>query len=278
MARVETIFGIDFSAASDDAGRKTWIAEGSRSDDSFVIESVQPVDEKLGCESDRESTFRRLRTEIATADQKTVYGLDFPFSLPAKIVIEDEWTEFLEQFPSNFAGPEDFRATCHRWTNLVDGEAKELQRECESAHGGLCAYNLWIHKMTYYGIQDLLRPLRLSESVRVLPFDRETGGSPTVIETYPAATLEVLEFDRESYKGSSGSSERREELLSSIHELQKVNLALNRDELDRIRADEGGDALDSVLAAIGVYHGLAKGIENPDEYADRPNIEGHIYA
>lgn len=278
MSRVETIYGVDFSAATDNAGKKTWITKAEYTDDVLTIRTVAAATDFLSCTADRESTLRHLRERIADDGPTAAYGLDFPFSLPAVLLVEDEWLTFLERFPSHFSGPDEFRATCHRWTQLIDAGSKEIQRDCEEEYGGLCAYNLWIHKMTYYGIQDLLRPLRLTESVRVLPFDGESEDGPVVVETYPAATLQELELDQESYKGGSGRRNLREELLGNIRAVEDVHLELDEDDADRITADEGGDALDSVLAALGVYRGLEGSPESPDEYADRPDVEGHIYA
>ena len=275
MADADRIVGVDFSASSRDAGSNTWVAEADVTDGSLAVREVAPASEWLESGNGRESVLRGFRESLVDADPETIVGFDFPFSLPAPILVEDDWLALLERAPSLFSGPGDFQATCHRWTQLV-GEGKETQRECEAEYGGLCAYNQWMYRMTYFGLVDLLWPLRLAERIAVPPFDEapKCSGRPIIVETYPAAVLQERSIDEPGYKGSNGTRRGRETLCESLDGLPDLTLDLGDDECERLVSNDGGDALDSILAAYGVYRGYP--VEDMNLHG--PSAEGHIYA
>src|SRR5690606_15501439 len=98
---------------------------------------------------------------------------------------------------------------------------------------------------------------------------------PLIVETCPASTLKALGLYRthQGYKGRAPSCRQaRRRILSALEDLKLVSLS---DPLrQRIIANQGGDALDSVIAAIGAVAARPQ-IERRVGY-DQP-MEGWVY-
>lgn len=274
------IIGADVSASGSNGWNHTWITRGTVDEEAVALEEPIPAAELSGSPRSRGAMYRALRRELLSYDGPVVAGLDFPFSLPEAIVVEDDWHEFLEAFPTHFSGAGDFQETCHDRSQLqTDGERKEIKRRCDDRFGGLCAYNRFIYRLTYFGVQDLLRPLVLSEQVTVWPFSNETrSAETTLVETYPAATLQQrLGVDSETYKDENDDPAFRREVTESILGRESVSYAGEPDELfDLIRSDSKADAFDSLVAAFSTFKWHADG--GADTPGDVPRVEGWIHA
>ncbi|MCG1002210.1 MULTISPECIES: DUF429 domain-containing protein [Halobacterium] len=268
----ETVYGVDFSGSST-AGEKIWITEADVSSDDFVVNSVQRIDDFLDLSSQsRDVVLRELLRDIQSRDDRTLFGFDFPFSLPEPILSQPDWEDFVTCFPDEFLSPENLQRVCSDRARLVGEESGvQLNRQTESDSGGLCPYNAQIRLQTYYGIRDLLRPLTLTESAQIAPMFSPPGTQPTVIEVYPAATIQQqTELTPRGYKSNTESAaDKRDALLGEfLPEASEI-------EREHLVNDAEADGIDSLIAANAAFRN--RGNLAIDETNDGTPVEGRIY-
>ena len=250
-----TVLGVDLSASASAAHRKTWITRATVTDGAVAIGQPFPARALPGEPRSRDAVFDALRQTIAEPEPPAVVGLDAPFSLPEPIVTEPDWRAFLETVPDAFVDAEDFQMTCHRRTERVtDGDRKEIRRRCDERFDGLCPYNRFVFRITYYALRDLLVPLVRSGRAAAWPFQPGAATADRVLlETYPAAVLASrLAVRSTAYKDAHDDPAFRRAVLDRILTSDAVAVdphpaaAVLR---SVIVDDAGGDALDSLLAA-----------------------------
>lgn len=271
----DRVLGVDFSAARRDAGENVWIAELDCTDRPRILDCAPAVD-WFDCGPDRDATLRAVTHYLANLDPATATGLDFPFALPRAVVVEPDWETFLRHFPDWFDGPTDLQRRCQSRANLVDGDQVQCTRATEDEVSGLSPYNLRLRAQTFYGIRDLLRPLVLADAVRAVPMQSLDPDRPMLLEVYPAATLDRLDTvtHREGYKNDSDEARRRRE--SNVEAVEAEGVELPDVTRDLLLADDDGDALDAVLAAVATWRNTADP-SNLTIEDERRQIEGHIY-
>lgn len=265
------IFGVDFSG-SEQAGRKIWLARLQAVGEGLRLMDIFPAAELAGSGSTREKAIRALRDSIANSPMHTIFGLDFPFSLPTFLITQTRWDEFVLHFEEDYPNPEEFRAFCLEVTG-----GRELKRQTDiDARVPFCAYNLRLFKQTFYGIRDLLAPLVRDEGVSVLPMQRAMD-LPWLIEVCPASTLKKMAAYF-PYKGSSEAHlQSRQRIVQQLKEVFRLEIEAGFEQ--RLLSDGQGDALDSLIAACTTYRVLNEprllflyGDTWP-EYM----LEGHVY-
>ena len=267
---VRRIYGVDFSGARD-AGRKIWVAGAEASRGVLRIEVVLRADCLPGSAASRPACLAALRDFIARS-KNAAFGLDFPFSLPRSILPTGIWQEFIESLPSRFRDEHHFRQSCR---DVRPGS--ELKRVTDNdARTPFSPYNLWLFRQTYFGIRDVLRPLVTGGSACVLPFDEAKPDLPWLLEICPASTLKRLGL-REPYKGrKQGRQQARERIVEALEARGLIAFA-QQGLRDRVIGNAGGDALDSVLAAIAVRRAVADpGFPKSTQHGDYL-LEGYIY-
>ena len=201
------------------------------------------------------------------------FGMDFPFGLPACLLNEQNWDEFVLAFPSHFTDPDDFKRKC-----FANAGNRELRRRTDDeAHTPFSPYNLRLYKQTYYGISEVLLPIVQDKSARVLPFHNPINGKPSILEICPASTLKGLELNGATYKGRSDACRNnRRKILDAIERKCSINIDGAKIR-NRIIEDKGGDALDSVIAGAATYNA----IRNEDTFIPndkgRWKVEGYVY-
>ena len=267
------IWGVDFSGA-ETAGKKIWLSKGvidSERHASLAIEDCVRVAGLPGAGKTRESAMTALVSELRKATS-AVIGLDFPFSLPAQLIVAQTYNEFLKTFPKKYQTAEQFSLMCKGHS-----DGKELKRETDrQAKTPYSPYNLRLYRQTYYGIRDVLSPLNLDNAVSILPMQEPNASKPWLLEICPASLLKNLNLYH-PYKGSDKG--RRETRIEILEELSKSGFVVIESQLilSRIAEDSEGDALDSVIAAIAVHRAImcpdfmSVGKEFPY------NLEGFVY-
>jgi hypothetical protein len=267
------IYGIDFSGAKD-AGNKIWIARGMPKGNKLLIEECSSARALLKSGKELLPCLAAL-VELIRSSQDAVFGFDFPFGLPAPLVHDKTWEKFVRGFQDKFESPELFREACR-----LENEGHELKRQTDiESHTPFSPYNLRLFKQTYYGISKVLFPLVRDKSACVLPFDKPVAGKPWILEVCPASTLKHLMKDVvPSYKGPEEvKRENRRQILANV---MKAGVVFVKDAAlkDKILSDKGGDALDSVIAALAAF----KAVQNQDDlFPDEDRywkIEGYVYA
>ncbi len=262
------IFGVDFSGAVD-AGRKLWVASGRVESDVLNVESCRRGDSLPNSPIERAACLEALRLLVAS-ERSAIFGLDFPFGLPREVAGERTWEEVVVLVASHETA-EAFRNFC-----IQASPNRELRRATDrEARAPFSPYNIRIFRQTYHGIVDLLAPLIQSGVASVLPMQSPADDRAWMLEVCPASTLKALDLYR-PYKGKS--AERRAMRGSIVAALEKSGLLRIADDAIRtaLLDDAGGDALDSVLAALGAARSTRSSSlahEGNQAYA----VEGRVY-
>ena len=200
-----------------------------------------------------------------TATPDAIFGCDFPFSLPKKLIKEQSWEAFLDAFTHRDA--DAFRAHCRQQT-----EGAEPKRETDKESGTpWCAFNIRLRHQTFHGISQLLRPLVAGEHAIVLPMQQPRADRPWLIETCPASLL-IAMAHRPPYKGRK-QGDVRSALVSELVR-RGLFLQLPPDIHRAVIENSGGDALDSILAAVATAAALSE-IEAGRGGGDP--LEGRVY-
>ncbi|PSP74820.1 hypothetical protein BRC86_04875 [Halobacteriales archaeon QS_3_64_16] len=271
----QVIHGVDFSGARQ-AGGKIRIATGVL-DDGLRIERCRSVAETIGTPQ-RGPALEYLR-EFLAGERRAVVGLDFSFGVPHELMDAEDWRAFVQDF--DFESVEAMTDTyVGRTRKRTDGERTYLKRATDEETGASSPYGFVVAAQTYYGIQDVLRPLARDGRVSVLPMDDPGKSEPWLCEIYPAATLRDLGLPDETYKNDGkypDARSRRERIVSSLRE---AGLSFAEEEIvETAIADSGGDALDSIVAAVAIARAFRENrlTAASDSYDDRRRLEGHIY-
>lgn len=263
-----SIYGVDFSGAVD-AGRKIWIAECTASDSALTVEDCWPLARETSIK-ERDACLCYL-VELIRKTQSSLFGLDFPFSLPNGVLKtpheNGSWEDLVASF-ADFKTPDEFKAACCATTC-----GKELRRKTDSAASSpFSPYNRRLYKQTYYGIRNLLGPLVRDNAARILPMQSHDQGLPCIIEICPASTLKSENLYI-PYKGRKWQGNRRE-ILNRLQSRHQFRLPPEMDA--RILGDQAGDALDSVIAALATYKASLNGFTTDGRESDY-KIEGYIF-
>ena len=268
--RQHSIYGVDFSGAKD-AGKRIWVARGAVEGDGLRVLSCRRGEALPGSDRRRQACLAALGSRIRRSGP-SVWGFDFPFGLPESLVDEASWTSFVLAFPETYESADAFRQACRE---AADG--RELKRLTDrEAKAPFSAYNLRLFRQTYYGIRDLLYPLVRDNAVCVLPMQEAVPGRPWLLEICPACTLKEADLYQASYKGREDArQEARARIVGALEERRA--LILGEETRSKVIEDKGGDALDSVIAALAAARALrAPGLPAFDP-GNPHAMEGYIY-
>ncbi len=264
------IFGVDFSGAAD-AGKKIWIARGRLERGKLWIQDCFKGEALPGSGRERDRCLAALGNFIKQRSN-AAFGLDFPFGLPESLVEDGTWEEFITRFPSRYESPEQFREVCR-----LAAHGKELKRATDlQSKTPFAPYNIRLYRQTYFGMSRILSPLVRDGFACVLPMQMAAIGKPWILEVCPASRLKRMGLYL-SYKGRTTQS--REARMRLVDEIQEMELL---DELDEgmrklVVDDAGGDALDSVIAAVATAHAIRNQNSAPVGQDDPYSIEGYVY-
>jgi hypothetical protein len=257
------IFGLDFSGAVD-AGRRAWLAEGRPSPDGLEILSCRPISALPGGAVDRATALAALRSFIAGMPD-AIIGCDFPFSLPRRHIEAESWPDFIDGF--HHADALAFYEHCRRASG---GKEPKRATDVESKTPW-CAFNIRLYRQSYHGMAELLRPLVVEAKALVLPMQASAAGLPWLIETCPASALRHFGW-KGSYKGVSLRDQRRR-IVRGLTEARLL-CPLSRSMQKLVVDDPGGDAIDSIIAAMATSQALA---DITCGRGDGDPLEGRVY-
>lgn len=250
IGRKRRIYGVDFSGAKD-AGKKIWISEIIATERGLSLVDCYPIYELVpGMSRERGICISALR-DLIMSGTGSVFGMDFPFSLPDKLLCGKGWCSFVEDFPDNYSSPEDFRQAMQ-----ATGGAREQKRLTDTeVKAPFSVYNLWVYKQTYYGIRDILNPLLKAGDVCVLPIQEPLVDKPWLMEICPASTLKS-EGLYITYKGRLEKEKRTREYILDEMISKGVNVPGHLKE--RMINNKDGDALDSFIASYATFRSLER--------------------
>ncbi|WP_254839256.1 DUF429 domain-containing protein [Natronomonas marina] len=265
--------GVDFSGSAE-PGCDIWLADGRFDGDRLEVLSCRPAAEAFGATA-RKPVLEALAESLRTREGTT--GLDFSFGLPAALLPPeiDGWAESVEWFAREFreADADGMREALKRRARASDADGVELKRRTDDAVRANSPYSFITYYQTLYGVRDLLAPLVADGAVSAPPM--QAPGDPNLVEIYPAGTLRRLDTVDEGYKEATGEARgRREEILAALDAETALEVRIDDEVRERAVAESGGDALDSVVAAVATARAVDRGFEPTTPHDER---EGCIY-
>jgi hypothetical protein len=251
-SKTRRIFGVDFSGAAD-AARRLWIAEGRMVRGRLSIVDCAPISRWAGQRAARADCHIAFLDLIA-ASPDAVFGCDFPFALPEFLMQGQSWIQLAGEFGTRFPLPEDFREHCRTLAN-----GTERRRVCDrEARVPFAAYNLRIYRQTFYGVRDVLAAAVTRGTAAVVPMQDYASDRAWLVEACPASTLKSLDLYR-PYKGADRRHRaQRRCILDQLEERGFIS-GIDGPLRKTLLADEGGDAIDSVIAAAATARACRDG-------------------
>jgi hypothetical protein len=241
------VYGVVHGGEPGAEGR-TWVTRGVVTDGVLSIDRCTPASEWFESAAGTQT----LTTFLADLPATAAAGLDFPFGLPAAIVTEETWREFLRELPSWCDSPADLRRRCERRVRLIDGSSDVRVRATDAPLSSMSPFAEPIVASTFFGLRDVLRPLVLSDAVRVPPMTSPDPDRPFVIEVYPAGTLVDLDLFAAGYEGDGDDGRAlRAETIDRLPDAADVPVEIE----DGVRdaAVAGSARFESVVAAYAVH-------------------------
>jgi len=252
----DTVFGVDFSGAKQ-AGRNTWVARAEptgRRGPAYCLAELTCL-EKLSGTAERGPALAHL-VELIAASDGALWALDFPFGLPLEVM--DPGARWPRQFDFLGAWGEDAYAAgvaCLQRAQALGGPMHIRRQTDGEAKAPFDCYHYRIIYQTFFGMRDVLGPLRLTRHTAILPFQyrRLPAARRVLVEACPTSTLKRLGLPHNNYKQPEGGPLTRKRLRTRRAILDGMASHVRLDERQRrlMMRNGGGDALDAVIAAVG---------------------------
>ncbi len=276
---IATVYGVDFSGAKL-AGLNIWIAQVDfAAPPRPRLESLRRLGELAGTD-DRAPALDYLVQLILTSNQ-ALWGIDFPFGLPVEIV-EGAWG-FRDQlgWVDGYAGDAyAFGRECVERAKRV-GDKLHIRRTTDSeTKTPFDCYHYRIICQTFHGMRDVLRRIAGTKGTIIPPFDRVRRFDRAVVEACPGSTLKRWGAPHNNYKQPAGGPleakrvRNRKLILTEL--TQRIDIAPHF--IRAIQRNPGGDALDAVIAAAGVWEAWNASDWRAIERHPRYSREGKVFA
>ncbi|WP_144059835.1 DUF429 domain-containing protein [Rhodopirellula sallentina] len=290
--RPQTIMGVDFSGAAL-AGKNAWIAElrivenGREGSPARPLQLVdlQPLGRAAG-DPARETVCKYLAERIL-ASRQTLWGMDFPFGLPIELGIGD-WPDQIRHVTDHEGNAQSYGRHLVQ-ISQQQGDSMHIRRLTDrETRTPFDCYHYRIIYQTFHGMRDVLGAIAGDAHTLVLPFDsvRLDRGDVAaedvnriVMEACPSSTLWQMSLPRQKYKQPGGKPpdelrrKNRRQILAGLSGV--VEMSPYRRKV--IMNNPGGDALDAVLAGIGIWSSWHR--DDHAEIANHPRYgrEGRVY-
>jgi hypothetical protein len=142
-------------------------------------------------------------------------------------------------------------------------------------------YHYRIIYQTYHGMRDVLLPLSRKKGVAILPFQyrRMARAASVVVEACPSSTLKRLGLPHQNYKQPTGGPLTAKRLRTRRAILEGLLRRVKIDDHHRrvIMRNPGGDAMDSVIAALGTAEAWLAADHRAIARHPRYPLEGRLY-
>jgi Protein of unknown function (DUF429) len=257
--RFETVLGVDFSGARL-AGKTAWMSEISVDRDRLTLRSLANL-ETRSKSAERGHVMRWLVGAIGDS-KHALWGIDAPFGLPVELFGKRQnWRAQLD-FVSTWKGDAITWGRHLAQRSLAEFGVMHVRRETDRVmRTPFDCYHYRIVHQTFHAMRDVLLPLTHQRTTAVIPFDyaRLEGAERVVIEACPSSTLLRLGLPRRGYKQPEGGKitpDRRKVRKRILEELSR-HVTLEASHVQVMVNDPGGDAMDSVLAAVGAFESFA---------------------
>jgi hypothetical protein len=281
MPILKRFYGVDFSGAKK-AGDFIWVAEvvRTRSRPRLALTSLQSLTTICGT-AERGVVLRRL-VEMVLASEESLWGFDFPFALP------------LALFPADTPWPDQF-AFLHEWGDDAYGCGLECVRRATKLFRRMHVqrasdaetktpfdtYHYRIIYQTFFGMRDVVNPLRQTPGTAVLPFQyrKLRTAKRVVVECCPGSVLKRVKAPHQNYKQPSGGPLTRKRRLTRHAILDWLMSEVTvPDRFRRVMMrNPGGDAIDAVIAAVGAARAVPAADHRAIARHPRYRREGRLY-
>src|SRR5215831_6072225 len=202
-------YGVDFSGARL-AGLNTWIAriEAAKRNSKNPVFKLTYL-ERLGgiCGADEREIALQGLVGLIAESERALWALDFPFGFPVEVMSSgakwDDQFEFLYEWGEDGYGA---GAECVRRSLRLAG-VKHVRRLTDSEERApFDPYHYRIIYQTFFGMRDVLGPLRRRKRTAILPFHYRRLGAATrvLVEACPSSTLKRLGLPHCNYKQPQG--------------------------------------------------------------------------
>ena len=277
------VFGIDFSGAAM-SGQTAWAAETEVIGDSdrLVLTRLNSLGKLAGDDSRLAVNDHLVR--MISSSSETLWGMDFPFGLPIELGL-GPWNHQLK-YVANFSGNAKDLGRHLVQTAQALGHSMHVRRVTDrETQTPFDCYHYRIIYQTFHGMRDVLLPAAKNRSTCVLPFHYRRFDTPKrwIVEACPSSTLKRLKLPHRRYKQSAGKqptedqkSIRKTILKALTHPVDgfvDIKPALQKLMLH----DPGGDALDSVLAAVGSFTDFVSVDHESILRHPRYSLEGRVF-
>ena len=281
LPALERFFGVDFSGAKK-AGDFIWVAElvPRARPPGLALTSLERLSSLCGtCE--RTAALAHL-VGLVLSSERALWGFDFPFGLPVELF--PAGTPWAAQFDFLREWGEDAYACglecVRRATELL--ARKHVRRASDTeARTPFDSFHYRIMYQTFFGMRDVVDPLRRAVGTAVLPFEyrKLARAKRVVVECCPASVLKRVGVPHQNYKQPKGGplARRRKLVRHAILDWLDGEVEIGDRFRRVIMRNPGGDAMDAVIAAVGA----ALAVPNADHKAvskhPRYRHEGHMY-
>jgi len=248
-------YGLDFSADQNRAGHKIWVAELVSDGDAFTLAGCATLCELTGCSPKRDASHAALVNWIKSLDA-CVVGCDFPFGVPRVHLGEHTtWAAWLRGFTPDPSTPLQFWKDAQLdVVQATGGTRKELRRTTDTlTQTPMAPLNRRVFFQTFFGLQNVLRPLTLAGDVNVAPMVSFGADVPTLIEVCPGSLIKRHGALREAtagrpYKGRSAQAKRARDAVVRFL-IDDVQMRMASSLARQLRQDPEADAIDAALSA-----------------------------
>ena len=252
------VHGVDFSGAKL-AGRNTWIARleptgGNHRGNRMRLVELLSLERRCGS-AERATSLSHLVALIA-ASRDTLWALDFPFGLPVEVMGEETgWEAQLKLVRSWGEDAYGLGLECLRRALALGGPGHIRRTTDREARAPFDCYHYRIIYQTFYGMRDVLGPLRRVRRTAILPFHyrRLPTADRVLVEACPGSTLKRLGLPHQNYKQPEGGplTPKRLRTRRALLDALAAHVAFDGRQRRVMMRNGGGDALDAVVAGLG---------------------------
>jgi hypothetical protein len=278
LSSLTRVHGVDFSGARL-AGLTAWRAVLDIVPSKPRLVSVDSLALLAGA-PEREVVFPWLVADILKTSRLAV-GIDAPFTMPTPMSPAGTYREEIEWVGTFADAPTMGRTLANE--ALERFGVRHVRRETDRrSRTPFDSYHYRIVHQTFHVIRDVCGELARDSKTSILPFDYANlcAAERVVVETCPSSTLKRLELPFRGYKqpGKRPITRERRAVRTTILDALRERMTVPEPLAKKALADPGGDALDSILAALGTFESL-RATDHEALSADlRLCREGWVYA
>ena len=279
----DTIYGVDFSGAKL-AGRNIWVARlerrGGPRRGRYALAGLDCLERLCGT-AERLAALAHLVKMVARSDG-ALWAMDFPFGLPLEVLERGtRWpaqVEFLERWGDDAYG---VGLECLRRAKKLGGPLHIRRQTDHEAKSPFDCYHYRIIYQFFYGVRDVLGPLRATRGTAILPFQyrRLPRARRVLVEACPSSTLKRLGLPHQNYKQPAGGPLTPRRLRVRRHILDAIERRVSVTPAQRrtMMRNGGGDAIDAVLAGVGALDAWRDADHATIARHPRYPLEGRLY-